>query len=401
MDKTRVNANEEVSGADASREQESREQDRRKHRAIYQNNPRLGKLLSWAKNQIFEKQVHLSGEHIHLEPLQGDASFRGYYRLTVSDNTWVVMDSPVDQEDPTTFVSVGDWWHLKGIATPKIIAKDLTQGFVLLEDLGQQELAGLVDEEASICFSQSQAPSMNILQTTLYEKALTIVDQIQGLPLNSESLLSANPKNGQAPLYDEKLLRAEMGLFDEWFLPYAQQASVELGKLNQEIYTPLVESALMQPKVWVHRDFHSRNLMICSNRLRVIDFQDAVIGPVTYDWVSLLRDCYLCWSFESEAYLLRKLFYGHPSVESAFGDYPSFFQAYEWMGLQRHLKVLGIFTRLYLRDQKARYLKYLPRVYNYALHVARRYDDRFSLLVRVLEAVSLSDTLDGLTRKKA
>lgn len=381
------------------------EDDSRKHVVIHQDNHRLETLLSWAKYQLFENQVHCSEKSVALEPLQGDASFRCYYRLTASDNSWIIMDSPVAQEDPTTFVRVGEWWYSKGIATPKIIAKDVAQGLVLLEDLGQQELASLVGNEASVCISQSQAPSMSSLQTTLYEEALTIADQIQRLPLNYDSLFKA-----QVPLYDEQLLRAEMELFSEWFLPCFYQKSlysknthqlcIEWERLNQDIYTPLVNNALMQPQVWVHRDFHSRNLMMCSNRLRVIDFQDAVLGPITYDWVSLLRDCYSCWSFESEAYLLRQLFYRHPLIESTFGDYKAFFQAYEWMGLQRHLKVLGIFTRLYLRDGKARYLKYLPRVYNYALQVARRYEDRFAFLIRVLEAINLSDTLDRLTKEK-
>lgn len=295
-----------------------------------------------------------------MEPLTGDASFRRYFRLTLHSETlsYMLMDAPPDREDCRPFLQIADLLRDHGVPAPRISAVDLDQGFMMLEDFGD----------------------------SLYLPALTAarrqgdeqqVDRLYGAALDCLARIQAVPAETLAP-YDRALLHREMALFDEWFCAglLGRAPDGQGRSLLDTLYRHLEDRALAQPQVFVHRDYHSRNLMIRGAEALpgVIDFQDAVRGPVTYDLVSLLRDCYIVWPQawvrERALAYLRELQAAGRCIDYAEAD---FLQDFDLMGLQRHLKVLGIFSRLYLRDGKARYLSDLPVVMDYVLEVTRRH----------------------------
>lgn len=300
----------------------------------------------------------LDSKDYKLEPASGDASFRCYFRLTHKDETFIVMDAPPTQENSTTFINIAERLLAVSINVPRIIEKDLQQGFLLLSDLGvKQYLHELTEESAD----------------QLYQDAM-------------QTLLHMQQQAGTTdlPLYDEKLLLQEMELFRVWLLErhIGLELTTELEGVLGDVFKLLADEALAQPKVFVHRDYHSRNLMLCVPsgsgasicNPGVLDFQDAVCGPFTYDLVSLLKDCYIKWpagQIRSWANnFFEQLAHDHSDV-----DKHQFIRWFDLMGVQRHLKASGIFARLYHRDGKSGYLADIPRTLSYIVDLKQDYPE--------------------------
>jgi aminoglycoside/choline kinase family phosphotransferase len=300
-----------------------------------------------------------------LTPASADASFRRYWRATLADGrTYVVMDAPPAHEDCRPFVRVARMLQEAGVNAPQVLAQDLSQGFLLLTDLGTRTyLDELNDSNAAALFADATDALVRWQLAT---------------------------RPGQLPPYDEALLRREMNLFPEWYvgrhlrkeLSQAQKTALE------NTFRQLVGSALAQPVVYVHRDYMPRNLMVCEPNPGVLDFQDAVLGPITYDVVSLVRDAFISWDEERvldcAARYWEKARRASLPVAEDFGE---FWRAFEWMGLQRHLKVLGIFARINYRDGKPKYLADTPRFIAYALLVSKRYRE-LAPLARLLDELA-------------
>jgi N-acetylmuramate 1-kinase len=298
---------------------------------------------------------HLHGASFTLTPASEDASFRRYWRATLEDGTsYVAMDAPPAKEDCRPFVRVARMLADAGVHAPQVLAQDLEQGFLLLSDLGTRTYL----QELNAASGTNEAPQLFADAT----------DALLRWQLATRA--------GELPPYDEALLRREMNLFPEWYvgrhlkreLSEAQKASLK------KIFHLLVKSALAQPVVYVHRDYMPRNLMVCDPNPGVLDFQDAVLGPITYDMVSLVRDAFISW--EEERVLDWSARYWEKAKRANLpvaADFAEFWRAFEWMGLQRHLKVLGIFARINYRDGKPKYLEDTPRFLHYAREVARRY----------------------------
>ncbi|MFV2055959.1 MAG: aminoglycoside phosphotransferase family protein [Thiohalomonadales bacterium] len=294
------------------------------------------------------------------EPASSDASFRRYFRIEYQQAgkhiSQILMDAPPDKEDSEPFISVAQLMEQRGINVPKIIAQDLALGFLLLTDLGNDQYLGQIRED-------------NV--DRLYQDALDALFLLQKSALPDNSAIP--------PPYDNALLMREMALFPEWYVD--THLNVRLSDIQQvklqAVFESLSQSALAQPQVLVHRDFHSRNLMLTKTQNPgVLDFQDAVIGAVSYDLVSLLRDCYISWPrarVETWAlkYLQRCQLAGIiPSTDEAI-----LLRWFDWMGVQRHLKAIGIFARLNHRDGKPGYLQDIPRTLAYVTDVTGRYNE--------------------------
>jgi len=290
-----------------------------------------------------------------IDPASGDASFRRYFRVTLPDgSSRIAMDAPPEREDCRPFVAVGRALRDLGLNAPQIHAEDLTQGFLLLDDLGTCPYLDALQDPESV--------------ERLYGDALGALVVIQ----------ACGPQAGLPP-YDRRLLLAEMALFRDWLV--GEKLGLELtpaeGFMLDAAFDLLADSALEQPQVCVHRDYHSRNLMVTpSPNPGILDFQDAVIGPVTYDLVSLLRDCYIRWPRRRvEEWAMG---YFHLAVQSGVlrpEDEGNFLRWFDLMGIQRHLKAAGIFARLDRRDGKPGYLKDIPRTLGYIVEVAGSYPD--------------------------
>ncbi len=307
---------------------------------------RFEQLKVWLA-EILPQQPGFSEAFWEVVPVSGDASFRRYFRALSNGCSWIAVDAPPEKEDSRPFVAVAQALAEQAVAVPEIHAVDLDQGFMLLSDLGDELYLGQLTQ-ASV--------------DGLYQQALQSLVQIQACP----GLL-----RGALPLYDAALLNREMELFREWFLPglLGLELSADEHLMLDALFDRLTQVALQQPQVFVHRDYHSRNLMYRpGNAPGVIDFQDAVMGPITYDLVSLLRDCYVAWPQQQvygwvEGFRQSLLAQGQP-----VGDEAEFRRWFDLMGAQRHLKVLGIFARLKLRDGKSGYLADIPRTLFYLLH---------------------------------
>lgn len=288
-----------------------------------------------------------------IEPASADASFRRYFRLTDGESTRIVMDAPPDKEDSAPFVDIAARLQEAGVSVPGVLAQDLAQGFVLLPDLGH----------------------------TLYLDALDAdtVERLYGDALEALAAMQRHADTAGLPSYDAELLDREMRLFTDWLVQC--QLGLELtaaeADLLEAAFAALIHNALHQPQVFVHRDYHSRNLMLLpTQNPGIIDFQDAVRGPLTYDLVSLLRDCYIAWPRErvndwALGYRELAIRYGVLAADTATER--DFLRWFDWMGVQRHLKAAGIFARLNLRDRKPGYLKDIPRTLGYIVEVAPDY----------------------------
>ena len=308
-------------------------------------------LLPWALSQLPAGGVDASPA---LQLVAGDASNRRYFRLELGSGRYIVAQAPPETEKNEAFLSVRELLADIGVRVPEVLGADLARGYLLLEDLGDQMLLPLLNATTVDRF---------------YCQARAILLQL-AVPAGAARDL---------PAYDETLLREELGRFGTWFVValLGYSPNVQEQNLIEALTEQLVASAMEQPVALVHRDFHSRNLMPQPDgQLAVIDFQDAVHGPVTYDLVSLLRDCYIRWpaqrvdrwALEHRDQLCdRGLLV---EVEDAL-----FLRWFDWMGLQRHIKVLGTFARLYLRDGKPGYLEDLPLVIHYVRQILEKYAD--------------------------
>ena len=311
-----------------------------------------------------------------------DASFRRYFRVATTDGgSRIVMDAPPSHEDCGPFVRMARRLVEGGLHAPEVLDWDEAQGFMLLSDLGARTyLAELQSLDLSGGPGLRQADG-------LYRDAIDALVRLQRLPID-----------GLAP-YDRALMQRELDLFPEWYV--AKHRGVTLTDAQREMlgrtFEQIHQICGAQAPVLVHRDFHSRNLMVSTPNPGVLDFQDAVAGPATYDLVSLLRDAYIAWDESIQIdwaarYWERARKAGVPVAD----DFGGFWRDFEWMGLQRHLKVLGIFARLYHRDGKDGYLKDLPQVWRDAHHVAMRYST-LTPLARLLEQLENVATRDGYT----
>ncbi|MDP1734293.1 MAG: phosphotransferase [Sulfuritalea sp.] len=318
------------------------------------------------------------GRSFTLAPASADASFRRYFRATLDDGTTrIIMDAPPANEDCRPWLHVQQLFHAAGAHVPEVLAQDLERGFLLLSDLGNTTYLQALDAD-------NAAP--------LYADAIAALVKIQ---------LASRP--GALPDYDEALLRRELDLFPRWFL--AEHHQMVLTESEQksldEVFRRILAANLFEPKVFVHRDYHSRNLMrIDATGLGnpgIIDFQDAVYGPISYDMVSLLKDAYIEWDEDIALdWLVRYWEMARKAGLPVAADFGDFFRDYEWMGVQRHVKVLGIFARLYHRDGKDGYLKDLPLVARYLRKACERYSE-LSPLRKLLDRVEDKVTVLGYT----
>ena len=320
-------------------------------------------------------KVNLATTQFSCEPASSDASFRRYFRVLVGNKSYVAMDAPPAQEDCQPFVEIAQLLIAHSVQAPRIHFQDLNQGFLLLDDLGSKDYLDYLTADSA---------------DSMYCDAMDVLHKMHSA---DDCLL---------PAYDAELLNREMSLFTEWFLeklltiklPSADQATL----LNcQGILT---QSALEQPQVFVHRDFHSRNLMLTAeNNPAVIDFQDAVIGPITYDLVSLLRDCYISWP-DTQVYTWLDQFLEkrHKAGADDNVSQQQFQQWFDYMGVQRHMKAVGIFSRLYIRDNKPGYLKDIPRTMAYIQSIANKYDE-LQPIASLVEKYNINETLDAVLKK--
>ena len=316
------------------------------------NDLRMKALLDWCQQTFMQVGDVFNGS---LDPIAGDASARRYFRCHVGNTSYIVMDSPPKQEACESFVAVAERWFNANIPVPELFHVDEQQGFIIMEDFGNQQLLPLLSTVENA--------------DKFYKKAIMHLFALQGITTEYNWL----------PRYDEARLKMEIALFSEWCLQGLLKISMTSEDCQHIEYLMqcFCDSALAQPQVVVHRDYHARNLMVLNAdsvhaELGMIDFQDAVIGPVTYDLVSLLRDCYISWP-QSKVYVWLDWFYSR-SEHLKGQDKNHVVQWFDWMGAQRHMKVLGIFSRLCLRDKKTRYLQDMPRVFAYFLWICGRYE---------------------------
>ena len=312
--------------------------------------PRYIELQNWLGKNI-------KGD-FKMKPLAGDASFRRYFRVHLSDprhpQTLIAMDAPPSKEMVTPFVAIAKILQNAKIQAPAIVEANENEGFLLLSDFGDQLLLNQLNPDTA---------------DKLYRLAFADLSRIQ----------HCQPTAWNIPTFNEQVMLDELNLFTEWYLKthLALQLTPHDQQIIENTFNLLIASALEQPQIFVHRDFHSRNILCLSNEnLGILDFQDAVMGPLTYDLVSLLRDCYIDWP-PAQVTAWATLFYNdfchrHYLKNISLAQYLRWF---DWVGLQRHIKVLGIFSRLNYRDHKANYLNDLPRVLNYVLTVAKNYSE--------------------------
>lgn len=309
----------------------------------FDTDPRLWQVNEWLT-------AILPYSEFNLEVASSDASFRRYFRVHQHDHSRIVMDAPPEHEDIDSFVRIAEFLASTGTHVPRIFAKNLQQGFLLLSDLGNTSYLSALNEQSA---------------DALYRAAIDEIIKMQLAPTADIELAS----------YDGEKLLAELRLFPDWFIQ--KHLSLSPPPELNAVFELLIANASEQPQYFVHRDYHSRNLMLgADNEVGVIDFQDAVIGPVTYDLVSLLRDCYIEWPQNKLDNWLNYYFEQAVENQLLIGDNRSeFIRWFDLMGLQRHLKVLGIFCRLNYRDGKAGYMNDLPLTLKYVLQVTARYPE--------------------------
>lgn len=336
---------------------------------------RAQQLQEWAVSLLARARPELVPTG-NLATVSGDASFRRYFRLPLASGSLIAVDAPPEKENSRPFVAIARALRAHGVHVPEVVAADFGLGFMLLEDFGDTLLRPQLD-----------ATTVDGLYTRAMQTLLHVLacDEVPGYVL---------------PPYDRQRLIDEMSLLRDWFVP--RYLGLELNTEQQAVlanaFATIAGDVLAQPQVFVHRDYHSRNLMLLANGgIGVIDFQDAVTGPITYDLVSLLRDAYVVWP-EADvkrwvaqfAALLREA--GRLPAEA---DNATFLRWFDWMGAQRHLKVVGIFARLSIRDGKHGYLEDIPCVFNYLLAEIQPYTELHALFVLLRDVI-----LPSYLRKK-
>jgi aminoglycoside/choline kinase family phosphotransferase len=329
------------------------------------NDARLEQVTAWLASLPRQHGI----EPATLAVASADASFRRYFRVVAGSKTRIVMDAPPGKEDVRPFIHVATLMRAAGLNAPEIIEADESQGFLLLSDLGRETYLAVLNE--------ANAPQ-------LFSDAIDALVRWQ---------LASRP--GELPRYDEALLRRELELFPDWYV--ARHLKHELTPAQRDVletmFRRILASNLAQPAVYVHRDYMPRNLMVAAPNPGVLDFQDAVMGPISYDVASLFRDAFISWNEERVIdWAIRYWECARRAGLPVAADFGSFWRDFEWMGLQRHLKVLGIFARINYRDGKPHYLADTPRFVGYVRSVARRYDE-LAPLARLL------DELEGVAHR--
>lgn len=311
-----------------------------------------------ALNEWLEKSIKT--KDYTLIPLAGDASFRRYFRLRYQGVSQVVMDAPPGKEDLEPFIHIAKTLSAANVLAPEIIAVDKPQGFLLLSDFGDQLLLDHLNQKTADDF---------------YQDAINTLLKIQQCPINDPHL----------PHFDKLFMLKEMNVCNEWFFNAYLNLTLSLDEqsLVEKAMEWIASEVALQPQVFIHRDYHSRNIMLVDNAtdisLGIIDFQDAMRGPLTYDLVSLLKDCYIAWP-RDKVLEWATYFYANNPIARAHYSLPEFIRAFDLCGIQRHLKVLGVFSRLYLRDNKSGYLKDLPLTLKYTIECAESYVELQPLL---------------------
>lgn len=306
--------------------------------SVFEHTSQLTPLRNWLK-----EACPLSNSDFELQPLINDASSRQYFRLRLGNSSHIVMVAPPDKENIIAFIAIAKDFACQGIYTPEILAYNLEQGFMLLSDLGNDLYLNILNSNTA---------------DDLYSRALSVIYQIQ----------VCNPKfpdNKSLDLFNEKYIRFELGLFIDWFLKKHLELPItnKISNILENTFRVLINSALEQPQVCVHRDYHSRNLLLLENKnVGVLDFQDAVYGPITYDAASLLRDAYIDWPKEQVDQWVLKFY--DMNINRQYTQ-EKFIRWFDLISLQRHLKILGIFSRLNYRDNKPHYLPMTSRLLNY------------------------------------
>ena len=346
---------------------------------------RQQQLTQWLHSQF-------PNEPFTITPASADASFRRYFRATFDNRTLIVMDAPPQHEDCRPFLHIAKLFEDAGTHVPHVYAQDLKQGFLLLSDLGNttylQALCGGVDAQQR---GTHRPPPCGENANTARELYAAATDALIKIQLAS--------RENELPPYDDALLQREMRLFPEWYI--AKHLNVTLSEAQnaklETVFARIIANNLAQPRVYVHRDYHSRNLMVTEPNPGILDFQDAVYGPITYDLASLFKDAYIRWE-EAEMidWLIRYWEKARKAGLPVADDFSVFYRDYEWMGVQRHLKVLGIFARLYHRDGKDGYLKDLPLVMAYLRAACARYIDLKPLL-NLLDVLEPQGSKEGYT----
>ena len=314
------------------------------------------------------------GDGLTMAPASADASFRRYFRVTLANgNTAIVMDAPPSHEDTGPWLHVQALFSAAGVRVPEVLAENREEGFLLIGDLGSTTyLSALNDDNAD----------------HLYRSAIDSLVAIQAVS-----------QPGLLPEYDRALLQRELDLFPQWYLD--RHLGIALSDSEREAlascFAAILATNLAEPRVFVHRDYHSRNLMLCEPGPGIIDFQDAVSGPISYDLVSLFKDAYIAWDeARTLDWLIRYWQAARRAGLPVSDDFALFHRDYEWMGVQRHLKVLGIFARLCHRDGKDAYLKDMPLVSSYLRAACERYRDLKPILT-LLDRADDRQVETGLT----
>lgn len=322
---------------------------------------------------VWLDEIHPERQY-EIAPASADASFRRYFRVSFADGeTQIVMDAPPDREDVRPWLHVQRLFHGAGVHVPEVLAEDFAQGFLLLSDLGSTTYLS--------AFAQADADA-------LYRDAIDVLVRIQS---------ASRP--GELPPYDRALLKRELDLFPDWYVTKHLGTALTDAQRNEleSVFERILAVNLGEPAVYVHRDYHSRNLMLASPNPGIIDFQDAVYGPISYDLASLFKDAYVEWPEEVVLdWLIRYWEKAKNAGLPVRADFAEFHRDYEWMGAQRHIKVLGIFARLYHRDGKDGYLKDMPLVSKYLRAACARWRDLTPLL-RLLDAIENRQAQAGYT----
>jgi aminoglycoside/choline kinase family phosphotransferase len=291
--------------------------------------------------------ANLNAAEFNIIPLAGDASFRRYFRVIQANKSWIAMDASAEKEKCPQFIAIANALRKKELLAPHINAQDLSKGFLLLTDFGDDILLKTLNVNNAELWYQQALITLSVLST------------IDDYP---------------APIFTRELMREEMNGFQEWFLENYLRLELSTSTLTMlaQTFDKLVQECAAQPYVFMHRDFHSANLMVLpDHRLGLLDFQDAFMGPVTYDLASLLRDCYIDWPDE----LIKKCVLDYRNMKKLTVSEEQFLRWFDWMGMQRHLKALMTFSRKYRRDHNDNYLQHIPRTLNYILRVSERYPE--------------------------
>lgn len=326
---------------------------------------RANALQAWFRQILPRLPTQNTYEHFHIRLIKGDASFRRYFRAYTEQSSFILVDAPPQKEDSKPFVQVSKLYQQAGVKVPDLYVVDIDRGFLCLSDFGDRLLWEPLNSAQQTSSDFTQA-------TALYQMAFEQLQKIQTIPVE-----------GKLPEYSIQLMLDETSLFRHWFCEklLGLKLKNKAEKILSQSFGKLVDVAHQQPQLSVHRDFHSRNLMVLKEGgLGVIDYQDAVLGPVAYDLVSLLKDCYITWPREQVLLWLSDYYHASLPFKSARLSEAETIRYFDLMGAQRHLKAIGIFSRLYLRDQKINYLGDIPRTLNYLTQLAGEYEELDSFL---------------------